>query len=70
MKQSVNMPVYRGWLQEYGSLQDLQAACYGQGLQGIEPIWGDEAYAGPLPAGVAVGYQLSLYTSPSPRDLP
>lgn len=61
MKQSVNFPIYRGWLDDYGSLAELVAACTGLGLQGIEPIWGDTDYDGELPTGLTVGYHLLFW---------
>lgn len=61
MKHSVNFPIYRGCTEEYGSPGGLLAACRELGLDGIEPIWGDEDYADTLPQGLVTGYHLLFW---------
>ena len=61
MKELVSMPVYAGWLDEYGGEAGLCEWLRSLGLDGIETVWGDMAYEDARAARFTVGYHLMFY---------
>ena len=64
MKLLTNFPVYEGWLDQYGSLDDLARDCAELGLDGLEVVWGeDESVSNPPPSDMVVGYPLLFFSN-------
>ena len=61
MKELVSMPIYTGWLNEYGGAEGLRGWLDGLGLDGIEAVWGDMGYVDDRAGEVTVGYHLLFY---------
>ena len=62
MTTTVNFPLYRGCLDEYGSFEAAIASMRPFGVDGFELIWGDNKYQGELPTEDLVpGYHLVFW---------
>ena len=64
MKLLTNFPVYEGWLDQYGTLDDLACDCAELGLDGLEIVWGeDDSVSNPPPSDMVVGYHLLFFST-------
>lgn len=61
MLQSLNFPLCKGVVTQYGGWQVLWQELKQLGLDGVEGIWGGEPIPSDLPAGLLTGYHLTFF---------
>lgn len=61
MIQSINFPLCAGTLAQYGGWQRLRQSLDALGVDGVEGIWGGEAFPPDLPDGLVNGYHLTFF---------
>lgn len=62
MLQTVNLPLCRETLAEYGGWERLRGEIRALGLDGVEGIWAGEDFPPGLPREIVIGYHLTFFT--------